>query len=74
MKVLIEGIETYRLILEISYHRALEGCLYVPECARNLVYVQKYSLKYDSSQRNLIEDAKQTLSDVDEERHMNMTT
>ncbi|WZZ03027.1 hypothetical protein YC2023_088948 [Brassica napus] len=37
MKAQIEGIGTYRLILDTGSHVDLEGCLYVPECARNLV-------------------------------------
>ena len=41
MKARIEGIGTYHLILDTSYHLDLEKCLYVPECARNLVSVAK---------------------------------
>lgn len=37
MKALIEGIGTYQLILNSGYQLELEKCLYVPECARNLV-------------------------------------
>ena len=29
----------YRLILDTGCHLDLEKCLYIPECARNLVYV-----------------------------------
>ena len=39
MKAQIEGIGTYRLILDTGYHLDLEKCLYVPQCARNLVSV-----------------------------------
>ena len=41
MKARIEGIGTYHLILDTGYHLDLEKCLYVPECARNLVSVAK---------------------------------
>lgn len=41
MKARIEGIGKYRLILATGYHLDLEKCLYVPECARNLVSVAK---------------------------------
>ncbi|KAI5409610.1 hypothetical protein KIW84_055153, partial [Lathyrus oleraceus] len=41
MKTQIEGIGTYRLILDTGYHIDLKSCLYVPRCARNLVYVAK---------------------------------
>ena len=41
MKARIEAIGTYKLILDIGCHVDLEGCLYVPGCARNLVYVAK---------------------------------
>ncbi|WVZ07573.1 hypothetical protein V8G54_020919 [Vigna mungo] len=45
MKVLapaqIEGIGTYRLILDTGYCLNLEKCLYVPGCARNLISVAK---------------------------------
>ena len=41
MKAQIEGIGTYRLILDTGSHVDLEGCLYVPECARNLVSVSR---------------------------------
>ncbi|KAL2237500.1 UNVERIFIED_CONTAM: Retrovirus-related Pol polyprotein from transposon TNT 1-94 [Sesamum indicum] len=39
MKARIKGIGTYRLILDTECHLDLEKCLYVPECARNLVSV-----------------------------------
>ena len=39
MKARIEGIRTCRLILDTGCHLDLEKCLYVHECARNLVYV-----------------------------------
>ena len=41
MKVRIEGIGTCRLILDTGCHVDLEGCLYVPGCTRNLVFVAK---------------------------------
>lgn len=41
MKARIEGIGTYRLILDTGHHVDLEGCLYVPECARNLVSISR---------------------------------
>ncbi|WVZ07203.1 hypothetical protein V8G54_020549 [Vigna mungo] len=43
MKARIEGIGTYRLILDTGYCLNLEKCLYVPGCARNLIYVAKNS-------------------------------
>lgn len=41
MKARIEGIRTYRLILDTGYCLNLEKCLYVPGCARNLISVAK---------------------------------
>ncbi|RDX91723.1 hypothetical protein CR513_26263, partial [Mucuna pruriens] len=41
MKAKIEGIMTYKLILDIDSHVDLEGCLYIPRYARNLVFVSK---------------------------------
>jgi len=41
MKARIEGIGTYRLILDTRCCLDLEKCLYVPDCARNLVSVGK---------------------------------
>ena len=41
MKAQIEGIGTYRLILDTGCYLDLEKCLYVPDCARNLVSVGK---------------------------------
>lgn len=41
MKARIEGIGTYRLILDTGHQLDLEKCLYVPGCARNLVSVGK---------------------------------
>jgi hypothetical protein len=41
MKARIEGIGTYRLVLDTGYHIDLKSCLYVPGCARNLVSVAK---------------------------------
>ncbi|KAK6163971.1 hypothetical protein DH2020_000835 [Rehmannia glutinosa] len=37
MKARIEGIGTYRLVMDTGCHIDLERCLYVPDCARNLV-------------------------------------
>ena len=41
MKALIEGIGMYILILDTECHLDLDKCLYVLECARNLVYVRR---------------------------------
>ncbi|WVZ17437.1 hypothetical protein V8G54_010419 [Vigna mungo] len=41
MKARIEGIGTYRLIINTGYCLNLEKCLYVPSCARNLIFVAK---------------------------------
>ncbi|WVZ23370.1 hypothetical protein V8G54_001914 [Vigna mungo] len=41
MKAQIEGIGTYRLIIDTGYCLNLEKCLYVPGCARNLIFVAK---------------------------------
>lgn len=41
MKGLIEGIGTNRLMLDNGCHIDLEGYLYLPKCARNLVSVSK---------------------------------
>ncbi|KAL8151085.1 hypothetical protein V2J09_020893 [Rumex salicifolius] len=41
MKARIEGIGTYRLILDTGCHIDLKECLYVPECARNLVSISR---------------------------------
>ncbi|KAF7839433.1 Retrovirus-related Pol polyprotein from transposon TNT 1-94 [Senna tora] len=41
MKARIEGIGTYRLILDTGCRTDLENCLYVPDCAKNLVFVAK---------------------------------
>ncbi|KAL1194913.1 Retrovirus-related Pol polyprotein from transposon TNT 1-94 [Cardamine amara subsp. amara] len=41
MKARIEGIGTYRLIFDTGCFIDLENCLYVPECARNLVSVSR---------------------------------
>ncbi|RDX60586.1 hypothetical protein CR513_61258, partial [Mucuna pruriens] len=38
MKARIENIETYKLILDTSCHVDLERCVYIPKCARNLIY------------------------------------
>ena len=44
MKARIEGIGTYRLILDTGYRLDLEKCLYVPKCARNLVSVSRLDI------------------------------
>ena len=41
MKAGIEDIRAYILILDTGCHVDLEGCLYVPRCAKNLVFVAK---------------------------------
>ncbi|XP_074313540.1 uncharacterized protein LOC141648719 [Silene latifolia] len=41
MKARIEGIGTYRLILDTGCHIDLTDCLYVPDCARNIVSLSK---------------------------------
>jgi len=41
MKARIEGIRTYRLILDSGCCLDLEECLYVSVCARNLIFVTK---------------------------------
>ena len=48
MKVPIEGISTYRLILDIGYHLDLLQIAYVPLIFRNLVFL----LKLDVSEFN----------------------
>ncbi|KAL1214071.1 Retrovirus-related Pol polyprotein from transposon TNT 1-94 [Cardamine amara subsp. amara] len=48
MKARIEGMGTYSLILNTGCTLDLDKCLYVPECARNLVSVSKLDdLGYD---------------------------
>ena len=44
MKAQVEGIGTYRLILDTGYCLDLEKCLYVPECARNLISVSRLDI------------------------------
>ena len=44
MKAQVEGIGTYRLILDTGYRLDLEKCLYVPECARNLISVSRLDI------------------------------
>ena len=41
LKSQIEGIGTYKLILDTGCHLDLEKCVYVPNCAKNLVSVEK---------------------------------
>ncbi|KAL2327971.1 hypothetical protein Fmac_021398 [Flemingia macrophylla] len=41
MKARIDGMGTYRLILDTGCCLDLEKCLYVPDCARNLVSISK---------------------------------
>ncbi len=45
MKARIEAIETYSLILDTGCPLDLEKCLYVPECARNLISYGRFDLK-----------------------------
>ena len=52
MKAQIEGIRTYRLFLDTGRLVDLDQCLYVPECARNLVSLGKLDrlgLKFEFS-------------------------
>jgi len=63
MKARIEGIRTYRLILDTGYHLDLENCLYVPECARNLVSVSRldmlgFYIKFENRTFHLCKDNK----------------
>ena len=44
MKAQVEGIGTYILILDTGYRLDLEKCLYVPECARNLISVSRLDI------------------------------
>uniref|UniRef100_A0A6N2K712 Integrase catalytic domain-containing protein n=1 Tax=Salix viminalis TaxID=40686 RepID=A0A6N2K712_SALVM len=44
MKARIVGIGTYRLIFDTGCYIDLENCLFVPECARNLVSVSRFNL------------------------------
>ena len=39
MKARIEGVGTYRIVLDMGYCLDLEKCLYVPDCFRNLVSI-----------------------------------
>ena len=41
MKARIEGVRTYRIVLDTGYCLDLEKCLYVPDCSRNLVSVSR---------------------------------
>jgi len=41
MKAQIEGIGTYKLILDTSYCLDLGKCFYIPGCARNLISIAK---------------------------------
>ena len=43
-KAPIEGIGTYRLILDFRYHLDLPQTLYVPSLSRNLVYISKLDI------------------------------
>ena len=36
MKARIEGVGTYRIVLDTCYFLDLEKCLYVPDCSRIL--------------------------------------
>ena len=44
MKAQVEGIGTYRLIFDTGYRLDLEKCLYVPECAINLISVSRLDI------------------------------
>ena len=44
MKARIEGIGTYRLILDTGYRLDLEKCLYVPKYARNLISISRLDI------------------------------
>ena len=44
MKAPIEGLGTYRLILETEHHLDLPQTLYVPSLSRNLVSVSKFDV------------------------------
>ena len=41
MKARIEGVGTYRIVLDTGYCLDVEKCLYVPDCSRNLVSVSR---------------------------------
>ena len=41
MKARIEGVGTYRIVLDTGYCLDLEKCLYVPDCSRNLVSISR---------------------------------
>ena len=41
MKARIEGVETYRIVLDTGYCHDLEKCLYVLDWSRNLVSVSR---------------------------------
>jgi len=41
VRVLVEAIRTYRLILDVVYHLDLFQTLYVPSVSRNLVSLSK---------------------------------
>jgi len=61
MKARIEGIGTYRLILDTGCHVDLKGCLYVPRWARNLVYVARldalgFNFKIGNNEFSLFKD------------------
>ena len=41
MKARIEGVGTYRIVLDTGYCLNIEKCLYVPNCSRNRVSVSR---------------------------------
>ena len=45
MKARIEGVGTYRIVLDTGYCLDLEKCLYVPDCSRNLVSVSRLDVE-----------------------------
>ena len=44
MKCRIEGVGTYRIVLNTGYCLDLEKCLYVPDCSRNLVSISRLDI------------------------------
>ena len=61
MKAQIKGIGTYRLVLDNGCHLDLEKCLYVPDCARNLVSVGKldecnFNVKFENGTFSLFKN------------------
>ena len=61
MKARIDDIGTYKLILDIGCHVALKGCLYIPRCVNNLVFVVKldalgFNFKIGNNEFSLFKD------------------